>query len=402
MRRLVCLAVLLSVSGCGVLLGEPFVREQDRLTGRRAGLSEPAGSLYGAATTAAFDARNLRATLALKLTRTRLCRRFTENVFERTTVTGHTVAMQGALVDGAVLAAAAAAGVFVAGVGAKAFMAAAGAVPLGADAYTGYKSTSTDPVTVTTRVPEPGRDTDSQALFPCGVTGETAAALFAGDRELARRSDGAYVLALDETTLAAKASTTSVELDLSLHPPAGAPVTVPVKALLGPAYTEFAVTRDTARRFPTPVRIARFTAAYPRSEAAAGLRRYLLTLLPAMQDAGELREAAGVPGIAGELRRALHERFEEIYVDDIVHRLPGLLRDAALAERNANTFLLNGFEADGRRVLAEKAATLAEACRLYRDFKLRGGDTAALDRSLSASLAPGERRMADAWLAGCP
>jgi hypothetical protein len=403
MRYLAAALLLITVSGCGVMLGEPYVRQQDRLVERRAGRAEPWSAAYAAATTAAFDPAALTAELSVRITKTRFCRRYAETVFERAEVTGRTVATRGVFVDGAIFLSAAAAGIlFVENAGGQAALAVVGAIPLGADAYVHHQYHSAAPVTLATRAPDPGPGTDSAGLFPCEVTRETAAPLEWNGVSVHAGRDGRYVVRLDEEALASLATTTSVVMTPLLAPAAGSTAGLPVEARLGAAYTAFAVTRDTVRRYPTPLRVARFVTAYPRSKAAAEMRTYLDTMMPSFRDAEELRAAAAVPGLDAALRRALHERFELVYLDEIVAQLPGLLKTALGAERNANTFLLNGFTAEGNRLLAEKDRALAAACRLKRDYELRAGPGAVLAKALDDTLSGDDRVAADRWLDKCP
>lgn len=403
MRYLACLFVLLLLPGCGVLLGERYVRQEERFVAKTAGLSEPAHVAYASASTAAFDPAAIAATVHVRITGTRFCRRYAESVHELASAEGRSVAVPGLLVDGALFAGTAVAAVlFIANPGALAVAAAAGAIPLGADLVVRSQVAWSAPATMTTRAPDPGPGTDQAGLYPCEVTAVTGAPLVWNGAEIEAGGDGVYRIRLDEAALAALGTPSGVVFTPTLRPGAGAAATVPVEARLGAAYASFAVTRDTVRRFPTPSRVARFVTGYPASQAAAEMRGYLLTMMPAFNDAAELREAAGVPGLDPELRRALRERFNSVHLAEIRGRVPALLRTALDAERNANTFLLNGFEAEGKRLLAEKEAAIAEACRLQSEYATRSGDQAELAQALARKLAEAERRAAGRWLESCP
>lgn len=385
-----------ALNGCGVLLGGTVTEEEDRLVARRPGLVEPAGSRYVAAAAGTFDPQALRVAARVTVSRIDHCRVYTESVFERTRVTRRANSAPGIALDAVVLAAGVGAGLLMPSTEGKIGLTVAGAVPLAVDGGATLVAEYEAPVTVTTRTPEAPAGADDSGAYACAVTADLSQPLRLGDQVIAA-AQGGYRVELTEDDFLANAVTTGVGFTLQRGGEALA-VFVP----LGAAYADFVTARATVRRFPTPLRLAQFTLAYPRSVEASRARRIFEDMLPTYRDAAEMQAVAGLAGLEPELRRAAQGRFAELRLDGFEHSIPEAVREALRAERDANTFLLNGLADEGRARLKVKESALAVMCRDWEEYRLRAAPArveafrAGLERDLA-----GDARAAAAWLLAC-
>lgn len=397
LRSLLLSASLAALGGCGVLLGGRVTEEQDRLVARHAGRVEPAGSRHIAAATGTFDPQTVRVAARVTVTRVDACRRYTESVFERTQTIRRENSPPGVAVDAVVLAAALGAGLLTPAPEAKVGFAVLGAVPLAADGANSLARTYEPPVTVTARTPETVAGADATGAYPCAVTADHAQPLRLGGQSVAA-GPGGYEIELTEDEFLADAVTTGVGFTVLRD---GAPLAAFVP--LGAAYAEFVTARATVRRFPTPLRLAKFTVDYPRSLEAARARRIFDDMLPAYRDAAEMQAVAGLAGLDPAMRRAAQGRFAALRLEVFERAIPEAVRAALRAERDANTFLLNGLGDEGRARLKDKDQALAEVCRDWNEYRLRAAPerVAAFRAALERDLA-GDARAAAAWLQACP
>lgn len=399
MSRPLCSLLLLAVAalgGCGVLLGGTVTEEHDRLVARHAGRVEPAGSRFVAAATGSFDPQTVTVAARVTVSRVDDCRRYTESVFERSRMTRRENSSPGVALDATVLAAALGAGLLMPAAEAKVGLAVIGAVPLAADGVNALTRTYEPPVTVTARTPEAVAGADATGAYACAVTADHTRPLRLGALEVAAGPSG-YEVVLTEDEFLADAVTAGVGFTL-LREGAALGAFVP----LGASYAEFVTARATVRRFPTPLRLAKFTVDYPRSIEAARARRIFDEMLPAYRDAAEMQAVAGLAGLDPAMRRAAQRRFAELRLEDFERTIPEAVRAALRAERDANTFLLNGLADEGRARLKDKDQALAELCRDWEEYRLRAEAerVAAFSAALARDLAD-DARAAAAWLRTC-
>lgn len=390
-------ALGVALSGCGVLLGDRVMEEEDRLVSRTPGRVAPAGSTYVASAAGTFDPAAVRVDARVNITRVDHCRNYTESVFERTTVSRRVNSSPGMAVDAAVLAAGLGAGLLMPSPEGKIGLAVLGAVPLAADGVAYLSPSFEPPVTVNTRTVEPVPGADASGAYPCAVTGDNARRIRVGEQEIAGGPAG-YPVALEEEDFMADGVTTGVGFTVLREGEALAAF-VP----LGKAYADFVTARATVRRFPTPLRLAKFTVDYPRSTAAARARRIFEDMLPSYRDPDELQAVAGLAGLDPALRRAAQLRFAELRLDAFEKSIPEAARAALRAERDANTFLLNGLADEGRARLKDKDRAQAGLCRDWAEYRLRA--TAERRDAFQAALKRdfgGEAQAVEAWLAACP
>ncbi len=366
--RLAIVLLTLLHYACGTLLAVEKRTPVDRVFERQGGIERRDGRLYELSSTATFVPDG---TVAVEgnVLRTDLCRQYARVGYRVETETQKIPAASGVAVDAGLLGAGLLAAVFADGAGAKTAIVLGAAVPLAVDGWRYFSRPVTASPALTRIEPEvPG----AAGSYPCGQTDAGGVRLeFAG--ETTRVSGGRFAVRIPESRvsssggpiLTAHARILAAEGPFELGPQSLA---------LGVTLATYRALRSEAETTRSLTASARFVMAYPESASAAVMRQILVRELAHAPTEEELRAVLDLPQLPPELRKPAAARYMDLRVDRLRRSIPEVLLGIHRDDRDANTFLLNGFAEEGLAATQRRKDGLAALCAAVSELDLREED----------------------------